>query len=111
MMHMASFCLMGLTIFTLMLGETKSAITGSYDAKTRSWIYYFSILLIFVSNIILLHIFNNLVNNELVMTSYEDDKDMDAESGSVFGGSVTGRLSEDDSEEIGTEDHDEEERD
>ena len=102
MMHMASFCLMGLTIFTLMLGETKSAITHSFDAKTRSWIYYFSIVLIFVSNIILLHIFNNLVNNQLVMTSYEDDEEMDPESGSVFGGSVTGRLSEDDSEELGT---------
>lgn len=59
-------------------------------------------MLIFVSNIILLHIFNNLVNNELVMTSYQDDEDMDPESGSVFGGSVTGRLSEDDSEELGT---------
>jgi len=93
---------MGFTIFTLMLGQTKSAITGSYVTKTRSWIYYFSIVLIFVSNIILLHIFNNLVNNELVMKSYEDDEDMDPESGSVFGGSVTRRLSEDDSEELGT---------
>jgi hypothetical protein len=102
MMHMASFCLMGFTIFTLMLGQTKSAITGSYDTKTRSWIYYFSIVLIFVSNIILLHIFNYLVNNELVMKSYGDDEDMDPESGSVFGGSVTRRLSEDDSEELGT---------
>ena len=36
------------------------------------------------------------------MTSYEDDEDMDPESGSVFGGSVTRRLSEDDSEELET---------
>jgi len=60
--HMIAFCLFGLAILILMGGAIKYAIYGNFNHSYTTWVYYFLIVLIFISNMLMLHIFNNLVD-------------------------------------------------
>jgi len=60
--HVACYSIFGLTILALMVLVTlKVFIPANYSTLTGA--FFLAIVLMFVSNIILLHIFNNLVSN------------------------------------------------
>ena len=82
MIHVVSFSIFGLTIFSLMVVVTTDAFISPDGVGVQS-VFYASIVFFFVSNIILLHIFNNLVSNDLEMATYQK-----ASSGVLGDGSV-----------------------
>ena len=88
--HVACYSIFGLTVLTLMVLVTKKAFTAAnYSNLTDAFIA--ANVLVFISNIILLHIFNNLVNKEIVMATWENDSVDSLGDGSV--------LSEDDEDQ------------
>ena len=77
---MIAFGLYGITVLILMVGETVRGFDGGrFNHNHATWVYYFSIVLIFISNMILLHIFNNLVEQQLALANQEDAEDSESE--------------------------------
>lgn len=69
--HMTAFILMGLTMFIEMLLQTIRGFTKK-ESNATYFVWYFMIILIFISNLLLLYIFNNLVNQQLAIADQED---------------------------------------